>query len=86
MASTRAMTPSVLEKFPDRWHIIVELCRTDEDFRELCDHYGECAAVITRLRTKTEPEAGRAAEYEEVMKELEREIGQILDIQGARRE
>ena len=86
MASTRAITPSVLEKFPDRWHLIVELCRTDEDFRELCDHYGECATVVARLRAAAEPEAERVAEYEEVMKELEREIGKILDIQGATRE
>ena len=70
---------SVLEKFPDDWHVIVDLCRENEDFRELCDHYTECAAVLARLRTATSPDSRHVSEYEDLMKELEQEIRETVD-------
>ena len=79
MPSTRTTAASVLEKFPDDWHVIVELCRENEDFRELCDHYTECAAVLARLRTATAPDSRHASEYEDLMKELEQEIRETVD-------
>ena len=83
-SSIRTTTASVLERFPDDWHVIVELCRKNEDFRELCDHYGECAAAHTRLRTATDPDSRLVAEYEDLMKELEQEIRKTLDANSRR--
>ena len=79
MPSTTTTTASVLERFPDDWHVIVELCRENEDFRELCDHYTECTAVVTRLRTATDPDSRQLAEYEDLTKELEQEIRKTVD-------
>ena len=79
MSSTRTTTASVLERFPDDWHVIVELCRENEDFRELCDHYTECAAVLARRRTATDPDSRHVAEYEDLTKELEQEIRKTVD-------
>ena len=74
MSSTRTTPASVLEKFPDDWHVIVELCHKNEDFRELCDHYTECVAVLARQRTATDPDLRQLTEYEDLTKELEQEI------------
>ncbi len=79
MPSTTTTTASVLERFPDDWHVIVELCRENEDFRELCDHYTECAAVLVRLRTATDPDSRQLEEYRDLTKELEQEIRETVD-------
>ena len=79
MRSTRTSEASVLEKFPTDWHIIVELCRVSEDFRELCDHYMECATLLADLRDASEPDARRITEYEELTTELEQEIRKTVD-------
>jgi hypothetical protein len=79
MRSPKKNEASVLEKFPDDWHIIVELCRASEDFRELCDHYKECATVLADLRDSSEPDARRIKEYEDLTRELEQEIRKTVD-------
>ena len=79
MPSTRTTTASVLERFPDDWYVIVELCRENEDFRELCDHYIECTAVIARLLKATDPDSRQLTEYEDLTKELEQEIRETVD-------
>jgi hypothetical protein len=79
MSSTKTATASVLERFPDDWHVIVELCRENEDFRELCDHYTECAAVVARMRTAAVPDSRQLAEYEDLTVELEQEIRKTVD-------
>jgi hypothetical protein len=79
MPSTRTTTASVLERFPDDWHVIVERCRENEDFRELCDHYTECTAIVIRLRTATDPDSRQLAEHEELTKELEQKIRKTVD-------
>ena len=83
MASIRTITASVLEQFPDDWHVIVDLCGTDEDFRELCDHYTECSSVLARLRSEQSPEPQLVAEYEDLIDELEQEIRRIVDTTDA---
>ncbi|MGI9474000.1 MAG: hypothetical protein ACR2NZ_20845 [Rubripirellula sp.] len=65
---------TVLERYPDKWHIIVQLCRVDEDFRELCDHYAECLTVVTHLDADTNGDAVRLREYRVLIRELEVEI------------
>ena len=79
MASTRTAACSVLERFPDDWRVIVKLCRENEDFHELCDHYTECTAVIARLLKETDPDSRELTEYEDLTKELEQEIRETVD-------
>jgi hypothetical protein len=79
MSSTRTTTSSVLERFPDDWYVIVELCRENEDFRELCDHYTECTAVIARLRKAVDSDSHQLTEYEDLTKGLEQEIRKAVD-------
>jgi hypothetical protein len=79
MSSTRTTTSSILQRFPDDWYVIVELCRENEDFRELCDHYTECITVIARLRKATDTDSRQLAEYEDLTKELEQEIRKTVD-------
>ena len=84
MSSTRSTTASVLESFPNDWHVIVEICRENEDFRELRDHYSECATLLTRLRSEADPDSRRVAEYEGLTKELEQEIRKTIDAHSRR--
>ena len=79
MRSARNTEASVLEKFPNDWHAIVELCRASEDFRELCDHYRECMAVLSDLRSADNPDSRRIEEYEVLTAELELEIRNTVD-------
>jgi hypothetical protein len=79
MTSARTAATSVLERFPDHWHVIVELYRENDDFRELCDHYAECREVLTRLRGSSEAERRRVEEYEALTGELEQEIRTVVD-------
>jgi hypothetical protein len=79
MSSTRTTTSSILQRFPDDWYVIVELCRENEDFRELCDHYTECTAVIARLRKAVDSDSRQLTEYEDLTKGLEQEIRKAVD-------
>ena len=79
MRSPRETEASVLEKFPDDWHVIVELCRSNEDFRELCDHHLECVAVLADLQSADSPDSQRIEEYQVLTAELEQEIRNTID-------
>ncbi len=79
MKSTRATAPGVLERFPDDWQVIVRLCGQSEGFRELCEHYAECQAVLARLRSSADAKRDRVQEYEDLVEELEQEIRRTLD-------
>jgi len=78
MTSTRTTPATVLERFPDHWHLIVDLCRQSEDFHELCDHYAECAQVLDRLQSTEGNDLRRIPEYEEVITSLEVEIQKMI--------
>ena len=78
MTAARTAAPSVLERFPNHWHVIVQLYRENEDFRELCDHFAECRDVLSNLRASSQTDPKRIAEYETLTYELEREIGQTV--------
>ena len=69
----------MLERFPDRWNVIVQLCKDDEEFCELCEHYSECQMVLARMRASIEPDQKRLREYESTTTELELEIRMIID-------
>ena len=78
MPPTRTTAATVLERFPDQWHVIVELSGASEDFRELCQHHSECEAALESIRAAATPDADRIAEYEGVVKGLEQEIRRII--------
>ena len=77
-SSNSTAAASVLERYPDCWHIVVELCRRDEDFRELCDHYAECLQVRKRLEGQQDAAPTRLREYRDLIRELENEIEAII--------
>jgi hypothetical protein len=79
MTPARTAAPSVLERFPDYWHLIVQLYREDEDFQELCDHFAECRDVLSNLYASTDADAKRVEEYETLTNELEQEIRKTVD-------
>ena len=79
MPTTKGVAISVLERFPDRWHVIVQLCKDDEEFCELCEHYSECQMVLARLRASIETDQERLREYESTTRELESEIRMVID-------
>ena len=79
MTPARTAAPSVLDRFPDHWHHIVQLYREDEDFRELCDHFAECQDVLSNLHGSTDTDPKRIEEYEILTNELEREIRKTVD-------
>ena len=79
---SKTTTASVLERFPDDWHVIVELSRSNDDFRELCDHHAECVTLLTRLRSERHPDAERIAEYQLMAEELELEIQDAVSEAG----
>ena len=79
MTLSRTAAPSVLERFPDHSHLIVQLYREDEDFRELCDHFAECRDVLSNLYTSTDADPKRIEEYQTLTNELEQEIRKTVD-------
>ena len=79
MSTTNGAAISVLERFPDRWHVIVQLCKDDEEFCELCEHYSECQMVLARLRASIETDQTRLREYESTTRELELEIRMVIE-------
>ena len=70
---TKNSVPRVLEKFPESWHVIVQLAQENADFREQCEHLAECELTLARLQEEG-GEAKRIDEYETLMRELEQEI------------
>jgi hypothetical protein len=84
MSTVKGAAVSVLERFPESWHVIVELCKDHEDFRELCDHYSECQMVLARLRDSIDTDRNRMTEYEATTRELESEIYSIIAAQPSR--
>jgi hypothetical protein len=84
MSTTKGNTASVLERFPNDWHLIVQLSQADEEFRELCEHYTQCQAILTRLRDSTDADQSRLCEYETTTRELEFEIARAVEATGLR--
>jgi len=64
----------VLIRFPESGDRIRALFDEDEEFRELCEDYAECAAVLERLRRGQGVEAARIEEYCELRLNIEQEV------------
>ncbi len=78
MRSTRRIESSLAEEFPEELPAITSLRQTDEDFRELCDHYHACLTVLSDLFTAESPDPRRVREYEELTLELAHEIRETV--------
>ena len=78
MTSTNTAAATVLEKFPERWPIVVQLYQDNADFREQCHHYAECLGCLTDLQ-KNNGIAMRIQEYEVLVAELEDEIRRSIE-------
>ena len=70
----------VLEKFPDHTDKVKRLFRQDRTFQEQCEDYRECCKALEYWNRSDKPNGlSRKQEYEEILKELEREILQSLN-------
>ena len=66
----------VVQRFPEQWRDIAALSRASEDFRALCDDYGEAMEALRRWQAATaDPNApARIEEFRQLVAELEDEI------------
>jgi hypothetical protein len=66
----------VIQRFPDRWRAVAALGRASEDFRALCEDYGEAVEALRRWQASTaDPNApARIEEFGQLVAELEDEI------------
>ena len=66
----------VVQRFPGRWGDIAALGQASEDFRALCDDYGEAMEALRRWQAATaDPNApARIEEFRQLVAELEDEI------------
>ncbi|HET6520673.1 MAG TPA: hypothetical protein VFG47_12775 [Geminicoccaceae bacterium] len=66
----------VVQRFPDRSRDIAALALASEDFRALCDDYGEAVEALRRWQASpVDPDApARIAEFGQLVAELEDEI------------
>ena len=66
----------VVQRFPGRWGDIAALGQASEDFRALCEDYGEAVEALRRWQASTaDPVASaRIEEFARLVAELEAEI------------
>lgn len=72
----RPLLGHVFQRFPDRWRVIAALGRSSDDFRALCEDYGEAVEALRRWQAATaDPGApARTEEFGQLVAELEDEI------------
>ena len=66
------------DRYPEHRAILIQLCK-EEEIRELCDHYAECRQILRRLLSMSSPDRCRVREYEEMVRDLEEEIEEIVE-------
>jgi hypothetical protein len=64
-------------QLPDAQELIVERLPRDENFREICLEYEECAKSLAYWRS-TQQRKDRVEEYAKLLQELELEILRLL--------
>ena len=75
---TKNAVSRVLEKFPENWHVIVQLAQEDSDFYEQCEHLAECEQILNRLKEEG-GKIKRIDEYELLLQDLEQEIERCVE-------
>jgi hypothetical protein len=70
---------SVAVRFPEDVDLLSNLIARDEEFGALCDDFTLATDVLRQLEESGGAEnAGRRTEYRTLLRELERDIGNIL--------
>jgi len=70
--------------FPEREGLVERAFHESRPFRALCEDYRECAAVLQHWEQRDAPEApSRRQEYEELQRELGREVQTWLEAMEA---
>lgn len=67
-----------MDRWPDRQFEIYRRCAADPDFRELLDDYEDACRALERWRASDRPDPRLAADYADIVRDLEREIVAIL--------
>ena len=80
MAAKRDIAAQISSSFPGNERLIDRAYRDDPTFRELCDDYVRCAAVLERWqRSGGDESSSRTEEYSELLAELADEVQAWLD-------
>lgn len=70
---------NVAVRFPEDVDLLSNLIARDEEFGALCDDFRLATDVLRQLEESGDAEnAGRRREYRSLLRELERDIGNIL--------
>ena len=70
----------ILERLPDKSHVIDLLMAKDPEFAVLCEDYNDCVNALRYWVRSKAPEAEtRVREYRTLIRELEEEITQALE-------
>ena len=65
----------ILERFPDKRHLLSHRMATDHEFYALCQDHEICVEALKHWATSDKPEAtDRLREYRALVRELEAEI------------
>jgi hypothetical protein len=65
----------ILERFPEKNHLLTHRMATDSEFYTLCQDYEICLKALQYWTASSEPEAGdRRVEYRTLVHELEAEL------------
>ena len=73
----------ILERLPEKSHLIHLRMEKDPDFATLCEDYNDCVNALLYWSRSKAPEAEtRAAEYRIIISEIEEEICQELAATG----
>ncbi|MEZ5276100.1 MAG: hypothetical protein R3F07_06965 [Opitutaceae bacterium] len=68
----------LLRVLPDRRAQIERSYRVSSDFREICDDYADCVAILETIAGGSRREPTAVADYEEMRERLEQEIREWL--------
>jgi hypothetical protein len=75
---TKELIRHLQGQLPDAQQRIIERLPGDEDFREICREYEECAKCLIYWRSSARRNRDRIEEYADLLQELEQEILRLL--------
>lgn len=70
----------MIQKFPGYRGRLIELFRTNEDFRSLCDDYWQCDSKLIHLRQNTIKDTRAENSYALLFLDLEQEVMRFLTV------
>lgn len=73
---------ALAQRFPEHVWTIRQLHRRDDEFRSLCEDYGEALRALEHWQRVGGPSHMRVEEYRELAKELENEVLRRVTARG----